>query len=88
MSQKVAIRPFTSDDVPNLQQLANNANISRNLSDAFPHPYTLAYAREFVERATAATPTTLFAITYNDTYRGNAGLHPGTDVYRLSAEIG
>ena len=38
------IRSFRTHDVEALARYANNRNVSRNLRDEFPYPYTLAHA--------------------------------------------
>lgn len=76
------------EDAPRLAELANNIKIAENLRDAFPHPYSLADAEKFIDMCLKHNPTQAFAIEYNGEYAGNIGLHPETDVYRKSAEIG
>lgn len=71
-----------------MAELANNENISRNLRDGFPHPYTLQHAEEFIEKCLSPGPQTIFAIEYKGEYAGNIGLSKGMDVYRKSAEVG
>lgn len=85
---KVNLRPLTMADAPKMAELANNKNISINLRDGFPHPYTLEHAKSFVEMCMAQDPTTIFGIVYDGEYVGNVGLTKGTDVYRKSAELG
>lgn len=84
----VRLRYFTPNDAPRLAELADNEKVSRNLRDAFPNPYTLDDARKFIERSNAKDPVTVFAIEWDGEYVGNIGLAPGSDAYRLSAEIG
>lgn len=76
------------EDAPRLAELANNIKIAENLRDAFPHPYSLADAEKFIDMCLKHNPTQAFAIEYDGEYAGNIGLHPETDVYRKSAEIG
>lgn len=85
---QVQLRPLRYKDANRLAQLANNKKISMNLRDGFPHPYTLADAKKFIEICKSHSPAQVFAIEYNGEYTGNIGLHPGEDVYRRSAEIG
>lgn len=87
-SGKVALRPLVMADAPRMAELANNKNISINLRDGFPHPYTLEHAKNFVEMCMAQDSTTIFGIVYEGEYVGNVGLTKGTDVYRKSAELG
>lgn len=76
------------EDAPRLAELANNIKIAENLRDGFPHPYTLTDAENFINMCLKQNPTQVFAVEFNGEYAGNIGLHPETDVYRKSAEIG
>ena len=87
-SENINLRPFKKSDSLRLAELANNENISRNLRDGFPHPYTLKHAEEFIQRLMVQDPVTFFAIEYKGEYVGNISLVKGNDVYRKSAEIG
>ena len=86
--EKVKLRPFRLEDAPRLTELANNIKIAENLRDGFPHPYSLADAKNFIKMCLNKNPTQAFAIEYNGEYVGNIGVHPEKDVYRKSAEIG
>ncbi|UTW62928.1 GNAT family N-acetyltransferase [bacterium SCSIO 12741] len=88
MNQQITLRPFTREDAPRMAELANNASISQNMRNAFPHPYTRENALEFIGMANSMDPVTIFAIEADGTYVGNIGLHKAEDVYRKSAEIG
>jgi len=87
-SGDIKLRRFRKSDSIRLVELANNENISRNLRDGFPHPYTLQNAEEFIQRYIDLDPITIFAIEYKGEYVGNIGLTRGQDVYRKSAEVG
>lgn len=82
------VRSWRTSDVPSLVKHANNANIARQLRDRFPHPYTAADARRFIEGVTSARPVTTFAIDVDGEAVGGIGFSPGSDVERYSAEIG
>ena len=82
------VRSWRTSDVPALVKHANNANIARQLRDRFPHPYTAADARRFIEGVTSARPVTTFAIDVDGEAIGGIGFSPGSDVERYSAEIG
>jgi RimJ/RimL family protein N-acetyltransferase len=71
-----------------MARLADNRKIWLNLRDAFPHPYAVRDAREFIKMARTRTPETMFAIAVDGEPAGGIGfvLHP--DVERVSAEIG
>lgn len=59
-----------------------------NVRDYMPHPYSESDATEFIGKVAEENPQNTFAITYQDQLSGCIGIHPKTDVYRLSAEIG
>jgi RimJ/RimL family protein N-acetyltransferase len=82
------LRPYRHGDEPSLVLYANNRNVSRNMRDRFPYPYTPADAREWTARVSGQMPVTNFAIVVDDTAVGGIGLELGTDVHRRSAEIG
>ena len=67
---------------------ANNHKIWLNLRDAFPHPYTMKDAREYIRAVRQRLPETSFAIAVNDEAVGSVGFVLRQDVERVSAEIG
>ncbi len=86
--QRVTLRPWKPADAPSLARHANNAGVARQLRDRFPHPYTLADARQFIQSVAGAGPTVLFAMVVENQAVGGIGFYPGADVERFSAEIG
>jgi [ribosomal protein S5]-alanine N-acetyltransferase len=82
------VRSWRTGDAEALARHANNRKIWLNLRDAFPYPYGLRDAREFIKTVRTRTPETLFAIASGGEAVGGIGfvLHP--DVERVSAEIG
>jgi len=82
------LRPWRNGDAASLVKYANNPNVARQLRDRFPHPYTLADARQFIQSSAHARPTMAFAITVGGEAVGGAGFAPGADVERYSAEVG
>lgn len=85
---KSRLRPWLPGDEESLVLHANNRNVWRNLRDAFPHPYTMADARQWIEIANPSLPTTNFAIIVDGAAVGGIGLVFKDDVFRRSAEIG
>jgi RimJ/RimL family protein N-acetyltransferase len=75
-------------DMTSLVKHADNLNVARHLRDRFPHPYTPADARRFLDAIAMARPVTTFAIDVLGEAVGGVGFSPGTDVERFSAEIG
>jgi RimJ/RimL family protein N-acetyltransferase len=82
------LRPWRNADVASLVKCANNPNVARQLRDRFPHPYTAADARQFIQSIAQARPTTSFAIAVNNDAVGGISFAPGADVERYSAEVG
>lgn len=82
------LRAWRHDDADRMAAVANNVGIWRNLRDRFPHPYGRQDAHDFLNGVVGVVPVTNFAITEGDVVVGGVGLHPLTDVERISAEIG
>ena len=82
------IRNWRPGDEKSLVKYANNRNVSINLRDSFPYPYTLKHAEEWVRFALSQVPETNFAIASSSEVIGGIGLRLGEDVYRHTAEIG
>jgi len=82
------IRDWKNEDAPSLAHYANNRKIWLNLRDAFPSPYTLSDAREFIAKVNTLEPRTVFAIASQTEAIGSIGLGLGKDVHRFTAEMG
>jgi RimJ/RimL family protein N-acetyltransferase len=67
---------------------ANNRNVWINLRDRFPHPYTDADARRWLDCIVGQKPETNFANAVADEAVGGIGFTLQHDVERRSAEIG
>jgi len=84
----ITIRPWKTDDLTNLVKYANNPDIAKRLTDAFPHPYTEEDGIRFIEMTNKQDPTLIFAIDLDGEAIGGIGLHPRQDIDRLNAELG
>jgi ribosomal-protein-alanine N-acetyltransferase len=82
------VRPWRVGDEASLARYADNRNVSRNLKDRFPSPYSAADAEAWIGRVATQTPVTAFAIVVDGAAVGGIGFELGTDVHRRSAEIG
>jgi RimJ/RimL family protein N-acetyltransferase len=82
------VRSWRMGDADALARHANNRKIWLNLRDAFPHPYTIHDARNFIKALRNRTPETTFAIAVNGEAAGSVGFVLRPDVERVSAEIG
>lgn len=85
---KVTLRQWSKADIEQLALLANNKNIAGNLRDAFPHPYTMKDAEEWITANENKSPVTNFAIEADGKLAGGCGITVKEDVHRYSAEIG
>ncbi len=82
------VREWRPHDGPSIVRHANDYEVWRSLRDRFPHPYTLHDAEAWLARVRNASPPLDFAITFDDEAVGGISLTPGTDIERMSAEVG
>ncbi len=82
------VRSFRRGDAKSLAVHANNRSVWLNLRDAFPHPYTVRDAREFIAYALSCDPETHFAIVVDEKAVGAIGFKRLDDVERVSVEVG
>ena len=82
------IREWRSGDEESLVRHANNPNVSRNLRQIFPYPYTADDATRWITHASSKIPTTDFAIVVDGEAAGGIGFVQLGDVERRSVDIG
>ena len=82
------LRAWRDTDLESLVKYANNPNIAGNLTNAFPHPYTVENGQAFIQYARSADPLSIFAIELNGEAIGGIGIHPQTDIMCKNAELG
>lgn len=83
------LRSFRMSDKEDLVKYGNNKNVSDNLRDRFPYPYTLEGAEWFINSVLSDNePVKNFVIEINEEAVGAISFWPGEDVYRLTAEVG
>ncbi len=80
---RAEVRTWEESDAESLARHANNRKVWLNLRDAFPHPYAIGDAREFIRSARAAKPETRFAIAVEGRAAGGIGFTLSRDVERL-----
>jgi [ribosomal protein S5]-alanine N-acetyltransferase len=85
---RCTIRDYRAGDAESLAKHANNRKIWLGLRDAFPHPYTIEDANEFLRGAAAGAPRKHFCIEIDGEAVGGIGLRLGEDVHRHTAEFG
>lgn len=84
------LRKWKPSDAEDVAKYANNKKIADNLRDAFPHPYTLKDAEEFIANCLSADERQKIfrAIEIDGKAAGSIGVFKGSDIYRKSAELG
>lgn len=82
------LRPFRPSDAESLVKYANNPRIARNMTNGFPHPYTLENAKAFIKMATSVEPAHILAIEVDGEVVGAGGIHPQADIMCKNAELG
>ena len=82
------IRQWRWEDRISLPLHANNRNISINLRDTFPWPYTQEDADKFLLTSTVESMSRIAAIEINGEAVGGIGIEPLTDVNRYGGELG
>ena len=84
----LCLRKWREDDGEAFVRYANNKNVSDNLSDAFPSPYTIEDWHRFYARISVEEPARTLAIEFDGRPVGSIGVHPKDDISRLNAELG
>lgn len=82
------LRTWSVSDAPSLSIHANNPDIARWMRDGFPSPYSRDDADRFIAMAQNEQIAILLAIEVEGEAVGGIGIHPLSDVYRRTAEIG
>ncbi len=82
------IRKWRKEDLESLLRYANNPKIAANLRDQFPHPYTRRDAIEYLNYVRAMDVPMSFAIEFEREAIGCVGFKLGTDIARVSIEMG
>ena len=85
---KINLRILENSDLDSIVKFANNRNISDNLTDAFPYPYSKADGKSYIDKVKGDSPTKVFAIVIDGEACGCIGIFPQQDVHHKSAEIG
>ncbi len=82
------LRPWEMSDLDTLVVIADNPNISNNLTNRFPHPYTRESGEGFIKMARSHDPFHIMAIEINNKVAGGVGIHPQDDIFCKNAELG
>jgi RimJ/RimL family protein N-acetyltransferase len=82
------LREWKMKDLGNLLMHANNYKIAKNMTNAFPYPYTEKFGRLYISKAITTKPTQVFAIDIAGEAVGSIGVYPQTDIHCRNAEMG
>jgi ribosomal-protein-alanine N-acetyltransferase len=82
------IRSWRKEDLDALVRHANNPKIAGNLRDQFPHPYTRRDGIEYLDYVRGMQVETSFALEFGGEASGGIGFLLGTDIARMTAEMG
>jgi len=82
------LRCWRDSDAPALAEHANNLKVWRNMSDGFPHPYTLATAEHWARQGHLDFGGDNWAVAFDDTAVGGCGIAQQSGPTRCNAEIG
>lgn len=82
------VRSYRANDASSLALHANNRKIWLNLRDRFPHPFGEADGAAYIADVLTRARPTSFAIAVDGVAVGGISLRVGTDIERLSAELG
>lgn len=88
LEQALRIRSYRAGDAAAQVAYADNRNVSHQLRDRFPYPYTPQAAEDWLRHVAAQKPETSFAIATAEELIGGIGVELGDDVYHRTAEIG
>jgi ribosomal-protein-alanine N-acetyltransferase len=83
-----ALRAWRETDAEALARHAGNPAVWRNMSDSFPHPYTLDIASHWVRSGHVEFGGDNWAIAHDDQAVGGCGIVAGDGGLRCNAEIG
>lgn len=85
----VVLRPWVLKDAERLAGIANNKNISDNLRDGLPFPYSVTDALNWLNSILPENnPPRFFAIISDENIIGSIGIVTKTDIYRKNMEVG
>ena len=88
MTENISLRAWATSDIDNLLKYASNPKIAKNMTNAFPHPYTQEAGEAFIAMANSKKPVSIFALCLNNEAIGGIGVHPQQDIHEKCAELG
>jgi ribosomal-protein-alanine N-acetyltransferase len=84
----IHVRPWRKSDLESLLRYANNPKIAANLRDQFPYPYTRRDGLEYLNYVREMDVPMSFAVEHGGEAIGGIGFKLGTDIARISVEMG
>jgi RimJ/RimL family protein N-acetyltransferase len=85
----LVLRRWEPADSESLVRCANDRRVWINLTDQFPHPYTPTDARAWIARCSdQPEPAGQLAIALDGAAIGGIGVDRGSDIRRLTGEVG
>jgi RimJ/RimL family protein N-acetyltransferase len=85
----IILRPWAITDAPQLALIADNKNISDNIRDGLPNPYSEKDARDWLNLILPENfPPRFFSISADGQIVGSIGIVTKTNIYRKNVEIG
>lgn len=69
----IILIPYRHEFAKNLAVVAKNIKIAKNMRDAFPHPYSLQNAHDFIQICMDKEIQSVFAVFYNGSFAGSGG---------------
>lgn len=82
------LRSWGSSDVTSLIEQANDRAVWRNLTDAFPHPYTRADGESRISIASHCAPSLHLCIEFEGAVAGGIGIIAGSGIEAKSGQFG
>jgi RimJ/RimL family protein N-acetyltransferase len=86
-TERLIIRSLEPKDAKDLSIIANNPKIAANLTDVFPHPYTIKEAKDWIKKNNNSKSTN-YLITLDNRVVGAIGLSIKKGDRKHVAEIG
>jgi RimJ/RimL family protein N-acetyltransferase len=85
----ISLRPWHIGDAARLASIADDKDISCNLRDGLPFPYSLQDAVRWLNLILPMNfPPRYFALIFNEEIVGSISIELKSDIYRKNAEIG
>lgn len=83
-----SVRSYRPEDAVSLARNGDNRKVWLNLRDRFPHPFGVADGARYIADVLARPQETSFAIAVGEEAVGGISLRLGTDIERVTAELG